>query len=1096
MTGLIERLGFARSISSPRSESTLQHPAFKYCAELWRRLPRCNGAPRHEIVPPKEIGDACGIECPAHTAISVVTLTDAEQITSRIHANVISFDSGRQAIAAQTPQKFALTEKFLVSGLDSRNGLFHIVDPKHHRLDPSTGELVRPRSERTPIGQLLNRWQKSVETQEPLILGGRYQIDGLAEISCDEHHACYSLAATDMCTNELVMVPLTQVGLPFDDRKLSIDHIEQANTLVDYHRDKYQPLPESASAQQRHDPAILSKAGIGRCAAVITYREVAAKIDEDGDAFNLLDALEQAVSQGRLDRGKNFLHSEEQLEIVHAALGKRIAKRQQAYHTPPLRLSPHPRRPTSPVPDEVKVNEADPVVSPKDIAHVSRLPSIDYRARTLALLSDHKADNPLQFFDVLADEHPEVAAFCAIQARRALTAVNRVHSDGYEYTSMHDGIAVEIVDSDTDGVFADHVIGIEIAGDADEPLPSMSISELLSRDVSQAIPPSNLQDNLRSMTGPFPYGLPAALKIGKRDDSLVVSSSAPKLSQENIQQFFAENADTSPLQLMESLTENNPSLTTLVHFIEHALLLRDSSKPTQYERYDYVVDLAAEELFFKKNTGEEGQKYFPTFIPGVNRALSSTQVKWTINSDGHSHATNRHTDVYQHVLTQALRHLQCSTIPDDTSGLYPLPIYKLLAEAVGIDPVPSYLHRHEEDIANITRKNRQNRDRVAADSWQACLERDQKREAERAEGEASTAKRHAALGVENGLQEDLLGSNNYCGDLLTRSLAFDVALPHQSEQPVLLDNFKHDLLESHHPLVVSSRSLNYPTLEDHRSWLRTSWLSLFAALTPEQLADRLRSIEKKPQIVENEARVLQAIAEIYRKNPIAFLQGELGIEASVDTEGISAQTAFKCDVVLGSPLPLDQVLHNHPERSHLRLSPSANIEHFLANLQLKAVMAYRSEYKGIERELASLLIHRSPASSTLPIALHRAFGVPLLLAEKSADDSGERPISQGKTASRLRTTAPAASEMATKFHNAFKNHDQVDEDVLTSLAFELSDTAVIWCDKKRYSISLPKKVAGYPAPLPTTQKELELVASPPPTPGKKVVQWWNPLARR
>ena len=64
---------------------------------------------------------------------------------------------------------------------------------------------------------------------------------------------------------------------------------------------------------------------------------------------------------------------------------------------------------------------------------------------------------------------------------------------------------------------------------------------------------------------------------------------------------------------------------------------------------------------------------------------------------------------------------------------------------------------------------------------------------------------------------------------------------------------------------------------------------------------------------------------------------------------------------------------------------------------------------------------------------------------------------------RLRMTAPSKSDMAMKFEQVVMNDDPVDEDVMMSLAIDLSETPVIWHKGKHYSIFLPKiSIPGAP----------------------------------
>ena len=1054
--GIAARFGFG----SPQQ-------AIRHCAELWRRLPRHNGAPRQEVVPAREVGDTSGVECPIHTAVKVDTGAAADRQSSRIHANLISFESGRQVVAGQSPSTFAFTEKFLVQGLDAGDGLFQFVDTKHHQIQQATQQLARRRTETTVLGQLLDHWHNAVDRQEPLVLAGRYQVRAVVEQACDGTHARYLMTAIDLHNNHrAVTVPLTQAALTFENNVLRTDQIEQADTLLETHRASCTPLEEAAHLPHRRDPTILSKKGIGRNAALITYREVLAKSAEANGPFDLLHALEEVVTKERLDRGKNFMHSEDQLEEVHAALRKCLEQRRAHNRANPVMSSPIRSRPRRQVEemDEAGVADVapnDPPRSPvEEVAAVLSVEApvappitlpIDHRTRTVALLEAHASDNPLQLFDALADAEPHIGAFCAVQARRALSAIPGTNSGGYEYASIHDGVGVEIISSESAGAFLEPSIGFEQSEESEELPHTMSIQALLIHDLENALPALDTDADVAIKTDPFPQGLASALQTTRRGVAAAITPPAEKLSAEHIDQFFAQHANASPLQLMENLAENNPSLTSLIHFIEHAGLLRDSYRPAQCERYDYVPGNAEEETFFTKSHDGSGQKHFPTFMAGVNRALYSGDKKWQIELDGQRHTTNSDAEVYRHVIGHALRDLQSTMPRPDSTGLYPLPVYKLLAQAVGLPQIPPYLHEHEAALIETTSKNKVDAKDAANQARQAHVEKERKIEEEKQRVAAETAKRYAALGVRNWREEHLLGTNSYQDDLLNRSIDIELALPAQAASAQMLENFKQDLTVTHHHQAVRSRGLRFPTIEDNLSWMRSSWLSVLEMLTPQQLASNRRAIEKTPSRVDCDTRILQAIAEHYRQNPAAFLQGKAVVSIDDPDDVIPRHAAFDFEAILGSPLPLDQVLPREAS-GPLPLSSHDNAESFLSEQQLIMAMAYRAQYQGIEGELATLLITPGPARSTLPIALHRALGVPLLLVEKFGGAGANQ------SAGRLRMTAPVDSEMAQKF-TALKNQSTIDGDVMSSLAIDLSTTPVMWKEGTRHSIYLPKNSA-------------------------------------
>ncbi len=1080
-------------ISTKNSFSAMPQRVVHHCAALWQRLSRRNGAPRQEVVPSSALGsNIYGVDCPKHTAVSVVTGGPEKKQVVPIHANLITFEHGVKAIAGQSPQTFTFTKRCLIQGLDSGNGLFQFVDPKTHRRE-------NPPSEKTILGQLLNRWNNPAHTADRLVLGGRYKVTDMTLVKSDEMHACYLITARDLHdTNRLVTVPLTQAAMRFDDCLLRAQQIKDANRLLEDHLGHRPSTAKSTRPGIRNDPIILSKAGIGRNAALITYRAVLSKIDNEGHSvsFSLLDALETVVTQGRLDRGKQFLHSEAQLEEVHDALSKYFVEhpREDPVKIPSQAL--HRHQLSRCLTEEITAKPAD-AMRRLNVASVSPTPInsvVDHRTHILSLLQRHDAASPLELFDALADEDPDVAAFCSVQARRALTAIEGSCSGGYEFSSMHAGVGVEIVSSGQAGVFEEPVIYPKGTNDDGDQTKILKIQHLLAGDVEAAMALSGTDDgnNREKSAGIFPYGLAVALRTGKRDMSPSLTPSASLPSAEKISSFFTKNADMSTLELVETLAVNNPSMAALVHFIDHGLLLRDSAKRSQCERYDYVIGPAAEDPFFEKSTGKNPQTHFPTFLPGVRRALNSDEVKWEIFVNQQWQPTNRISDVCKHVITQATKDLTATSTQADASDLYPLPVYKLLAKAIGIATVPPYLHQHEAEIKNAVQKNKQQGELAATQARQARLAADAKREEDGRIAAEAAARRYAAAGVDNDQQEYLLMDSDPADNFIVQSSETILPLPSPSHRLALLQGIREDLMQTHDHQAVSSHSLRDENTADHRSWLRSSWLSLFDTLTPQQLADRLRALVKDSRFIEKDARILQAIAEMYHHHPAAFLQGKLIGVTHDDTDVASRQEGLTLDAVLGTHLPLQPLLSNHPSTADLFIPPSQTIELFLKHLQLKVGMMYRTEYPPLKRELGHFVLHEGPASSTLPITLHRAFGVPLLVVEtKSGAEMTSSTSGQPEYANRLRMTVPSQSQLGAGIDGLIAN-DNVNEDVMSSLAIEFADKPVIWCDDNRYSIYLPKKnELSEPGPAEPTSNPILPVKTADAASSNKFLSWFR-----
>ena len=357
MSGISLNSTKSRSAADP-TNSSLPSAGMRYCAEMWQRLSRI-GTHVQAIVTPSEIGsDPADIICPKRTAIVVDVGIAKDGKKSSIHANVIKFvrenflsrenastpGATKKVVAGQSPKTFEQTEKVVIQALDSGNGLVQLVS--------SEAERARQiHSKKTVIEQLLIEKERCGRLNTPFMLAERYEVMGLADITGDmlsdcrsqNDHRVFLLTAADRHNNgQTKTVPITQAGFDFSDHLLSAAKIEEANLLIAEHLRVRNEVSVPASVGMI-EPNIISHAGVGRNAALITYREVLARIDEGLPEQQLDDALEEVVAQGRRDRGPKFLSSEPQLEEVRLALSEMIHKRDHAHAASRLAL-PFPSR--------------------------------------------------------------------------------------------------------------------------------------------------------------------------------------------------------------------------------------------------------------------------------------------------------------------------------------------------------------------------------------------------------------------------------------------------------------------------------------------------------------------------------------------------------------------------------------------------------------------------------------------------------------------------------------------------------------------------------------------------------------------------------
>ena len=319
-------------------------------SKLWNAL-------RHVAIPASKqavnrqiVSTVAGVDCPAHSAVTVAVGRYGQR-NAAIHANTINLNSqrfksaasvpvkvGPTAQAGQSPQEFDLCENFLAQSLISGQGLFQFVSP---RANKNTLETDAARSKEAPIiTQLAHRWNRCRKINENLVLAERFEVVAVEqkkllgnELSND--HCCCELTAIDLTDGTQKKVMVTQAGLSFTDKVLHADEIERANDLMNLQMLEQRTLQEnsavSASSAQT-DPLIVSYAGIGRNATLITYREALARIKAEPhektlDENWLNETLFNIVRAGREDRGRHFIHSDAQLQALHASLMRKIEYR-------------------------------------------------------------------------------------------------------------------------------------------------------------------------------------------------------------------------------------------------------------------------------------------------------------------------------------------------------------------------------------------------------------------------------------------------------------------------------------------------------------------------------------------------------------------------------------------------------------------------------------------------------------------------------------------------------------------------------------------------------------------------------------------------
>lgn len=239
--------------------------------------------------------------------------------------------------AGQSPPAESFKD-FLTHAVQSRQGVFEIVSPKAHY----DAEKSRTKS---LVELLKTAIAKACESNSELVFGNRYicgdlvQIAGKGLAGDKDDFVQYELSVTDRSSGDKVTIPLTQAGLKFTGRVLQPEEIRRASALVEAHQFAVQRHSDARQTGASGEQLILSRAGVGRNATVITYQKIASLIESGRVNEASLDrALEEEIDSARARRGPTYVHSIEQLGSLRTALLDKIAMVSHPFPYSPIKL--------------------------------------------------------------------------------------------------------------------------------------------------------------------------------------------------------------------------------------------------------------------------------------------------------------------------------------------------------------------------------------------------------------------------------------------------------------------------------------------------------------------------------------------------------------------------------------------------------------------------------------------------------------------------------------------------------------------------------------------------------------------------------------
>jgi len=717
--------------------------------------------------------------------------------------------------------------------------------------------------------------------------------------------------------------------------------------------------------------------------------------------------------------------------------------------------------------DNLNATGASPLQSPRNTPAVmptSSKSGVSYadcvaKQQEMIQFIEHRFDlSPLAFFEAVSRKDPEVAGYLATQlgllreqvgpelttmpgyARSAVPGILvrcRGHGEEregrqirYEDNTQHQNSRVE----SNSEVF----------------LKQMLLDRLKAEiDRQNRIAGSTLDSAKLAGSGIFPLGVATAVGAG----NTYAPSKIAALPKERRLEALASTLENLPSNKVETsnalrspqFCANHPEAAAFFGFVEELLILSKGDGGEGAERYNYIDDVGAANRKARSNKDSNGIAWAETFINGVERkatANSRSPVTWRVRIGNEWQSGLTTSEVMMHVFHEAVGHLHADKV--DHASVKPLPLvaYEMLAHATGTT-IPQHLIDHEANALGKVKQNQQQGEIRKQNNEEKCrISSDQKKE--ELEHQQQLCRKYGVQKYshvflcDNGLkQQAVVKPAIDC----TFTFAEIGGNPLDTVRTIQ-DSLKH----SHLRQSVSHQAKN-SRFHDNLCWLRSSWISLFASAKPEALCERSHAMMDDGQAsltTFNLPTILPAIAKQFCNDPQGFLMP--------DSQRQSWSTSMDKSAHLGGNLPLSTI---GPVES-LAYRQKQSVENYLKDIQLAVAAEFRKETPGVMNEVEALSNFNSFGSSDMPVMLHRAFGVPVMVIETGVPvvlaDGTHSTLSQ-----KIRISAPKNSALAAYIEEEANNSTELEAGsaVMDQLLNTFKDLPVIWLERDHYSVYVP-----------------------------------------
>lgn len=503
--------------------------------------------------------------------------------------------------------------------------------------------------------------------------------------------------------------------------------------------------------------------------------------------------------------------------------------------------------------------------------------------------------------------------------------------------------------------------------------------------------------------------------------------SAPESSDPDVKHFELSDHQR------HALLKRSIPLAHLVSQIDAALVLTNTQNPD--------AQGVAYPLFAVDGEDIPRRQMLPTFCECIQRPSSvfdnlqqvdgKTQA-WSLRQGEQWRPVDNKAELILFVADLAARHLQCRDIASalDVGGLLPLPVYCALAELEGI-PVPEFIveayDQRNKCAQGVGRELTLKRQAESVAKAEAQAQRDQARAERDTRRQAQLEAQAQRLKIPPSEHYVMLANRGSSHSITSDTFESTYDVTHCIEQLKASLEHTHELIDmassARGPANlarVAERPSEGGFYRDNLCWLRASWVSAFeqiassqqplsmldegfahakirldSNLMPEKYLRDFYKLEKVKEWLET-----RQIFKAYQQNPLGFLHSgeeDRALTAPSHLRTGEAMEDFLTSWGIETPKQISPELYPPPsqmlidEVTRVGGDPyrKQSVESSLNFTLLHLAAGVRGS---VIRDVHSLMLPGTMATTDVPMAMHRALNLPVIVLEKSRYSDGPAQI--------------------------------------------------------------------------------------------------------